>query len=429
MYSVKAPAPANDAWWQPFCRFTSDGRGFVVGHSSGIRVWNAETGQLDHECALPPGDNGGSGYIVLAPAGRNVLVFDESRNAPLFLDLDSGKRVELPAFRAAGSTRYLGKFARLVAFAPNGVGFILSDWDTSAKQHFARFFKDPSVPAAAVPLPDEAEYLAYSHDGRLAVSIARYVPVKEHKGEEGICLIDVPAGRVIATATTSVSAYGLPAFSPDGRTLATGQMRWPRGMNLSGSWPPASTQLWDVPSLRQLATLREESLVGWCPDGRLVTASEEFLSSGPDVRVRDGRSGALIGEHRLEQPRSQWLPDTFRSSLMAAQFNSSPPAWRTWLSQHISSKLFSATDTSYLQVVDIATGRVVGVLPETTEDIAISPDGRTAAVADQDGVRIWDLPPRRPVGLILGLMIAEVALAIAWSALRRRRRRMPCAAS
>jgi hypothetical protein len=64
-------------------------------------------------------------------------------------------------------------------------------------------------------------------------------------------------------------------------------MRWPKGMNLSGNWFPSSVQLWDVPSLWLLATLNDETIAGWNPDGRLVTASEEprpsgFVTVGPE---------------------------------------------------------------------------------------------------------------------------------------------------
>jgi hypothetical protein len=44
---------------------------------------------------------------------------------------------------------------------------------------------------------------------------------------------------------------------------------------------------------------------------------------------------------------------------------------------------------------------------------------------DANGLRLWDIPPRTPGGIVLGLMIVEVALLITWTARRLPRRQRP----
>jgi WD40 repeat protein len=432
--TIADPAPFSLGRNTPFSAFTPDGLGIVVNHDAAIKVWNVGTGQLETEIPLPQMNlNSLSHVVVMSPVGRRALVYDESRNAPLFVDLENGGTVELPPFGGRGSTESLGGFARLVAFAPDGEGIVCSDWSTADSQHFALYFRPATSPPIAWRLPDLAENLAIAPDGKTAAAIARGLVKGEHGLGEGVYLVDKCRGRVFATAETLGSAYGIPAFSSDSRTLATGQMRWPNGMILNGHWPRSSVQLWDVPSLKPLATFKDESLVGWLSDARLVTASEVGLSVGSEIRVRDGRTGALIAEHHIATfgggSRAEWLPDTFRGRLMAACRYYDPPPWRKWLAQHIPLKaLETSWTTILLQVIDVESGNVVATFPASSDVIALSPDGRTAAVVDNDGITIWDLPPRKPGGIVLALMIAEVSLLIARTAWRRSCvRRLRCA--
>jgi hypothetical protein len=75
-------------------------------------------------------------------------------------------------------------------------------------------------------------------------------------------------------------------------------------------------------------------------------------------------------------------------------------------------------------------GRTIAAVPGWTGGCSVSRDGKYFAVGSPDGkaVDIYDLPRQNPGGIILGLMIGEIVLAIAWTAWRRRRaRRLRCA--
>ena len=65
-----------------------------------------------------------------------------------------------------------------------------------------------------------------------------------------------------------------------------------------------------------------------------------------------------------------------------------------------------------------STAAVTSIAP--WQAIHLSPDGQTLAVSACGAIFVWDIPPRTPGGIVLGLMIVEVSLLILWTAWRRR---------
>src|SRR5262249_39294318 len=74
-------------------------------------------------------------------------------------------------------------------------------------------------------------------------------------------------------------------------------------------------------------------------------------------------------------------------------------------------------------VADALTGRSLAAMGVDVENAALAPDGSALATADRHNIRVWDIPPRRPGGIVLTLMIAQVGLLTAWAAWRRSRAR------
>jgi WD40 repeat protein len=414
-------AVSNNGWYSQFCRFTPDNKAVVFCDETAIRVWNASTGTIEGLFARPAGANNGRTDIVMAPTGRRILIYDSSCNAPLLIDLETGQRVELPPFGDDNSIHFTGGFARLVAFGPNGDSYVRSDWAPAVEPPRARYFRGANQLSATWQLPGDAENFAFVPNGQTAAAVVNVYDETAHARLDVVSLIRPGTGRLIATVRTRENSYGIPAFSPDGRTLATSGIRY-RGEAIVGLWLPSTVQLWDVPTLRRQALLSNESLVGWCPSGRVVTASEDIglAMPGPalEIRLRDGRTGALIAEYPVPQPGGEWLPDTFQGHLVAARLNQQPPAWRTWLAQHVPWKQFAPSDAAALQIIDVETGQEVARLPESLENIALSPDGRAAAVVGKDEIHIWDIPPRKPFGWFI-LTAIILAPPIAWLARRR----------
>ncbi len=177
------------------------------------------------------------------------------------------------------------------------------------------------------------------------------------------------------------------AFSPDGRTLATGI----RGENPA---PPGELKLWDVATGELLATMRGHSsgiiAVAFSPDGRTVA------TGGLDntVRVWDVASAALRGTlrgHRSEVVEIVFSPDG-RTLASSAAFPSRGATLR---------------DSDEIRLWDVETGQERGVLQFENLDrtdiyaLAFSPDGRGLVTGsshtDRDSgeitgrVTMWDL--------------------------------------
>jgi hypothetical protein len=78
--------------------------------------------------------------------------------------------------------------------------------------------------------------------------------------------------------------------------------------------------------------------------------------------------------------------------------------------------LYDARTGSHLGTINPDYGNLIA--------LAFARDGSAVATPNKFGtVSVWDIPPRKPGGIVLALMIGEVGLLTAWTAYRRRRRR------
>src|SRR5262249_47332315 len=155
------------------------------------------------------------------------------------------------------------------------------------------------------------------------------------------------------------------AFSPDGRTLASGS-----GMFTA----PGEIRLWDVESGRAKAIWRVGSYtvraLAYAPDGRRLAASFLFKDRPrPAVQFLDPESGRPSGGLE-EEVVPDWVAFTPDGSTLAT--GRSDRVVRLW---------------------DASTGRLRRVMPGHKTVVyhgAFAPDGKTLATASWDGtVRLW----------------------------------------
>jgi serine/threonine protein kinase/alkylated DNA nucleotide flippase Atl1 len=208
---------------------------------------------------------------------------------------------------------------------------------------------------------DSVRSVAFSPDGRTLAS----------GGSDGIKLWDVQNQRQIATLTGYLNSVFSVAFSPDGRTLA------------SGSWDK-TIKLWDVQRQRQIATLTGHSRwvmsVAFSPDGRtLASGSQDKTIKLWDVQSQ--REIATLTGHS--------------DSVQSVAFS---PDGRTLASG-------SGEDDDEIKLWDVQSQREIATLTghsRSVLSVAFSPDGRTLASGSYKTIKLWDVQSQGQIATLTG---------------------------
>jgi WD40 repeat protein len=219
----------------------------------------------------------------------------------------------------------------------------------------------------------------------------------------GVRLWDVADERQIGTPLSSPSAVLSVAFSPDGKVMAAG-------------YHDHKIRLWDV-GRRQLidAPLTgprgDVSSVAFSPDGKTLASS----NSDHSVRLWDVASRQLIGApligHTAAVSSVAFGPDG-KTLASGSNDDHSVRLWDVASRQQIGAPILCDTDgivafgpdgktlaTPYhdgtVRLIDEASRRQIGTPISTGEEIesvAFSPDGKTLATAENDStVQLWDV--------------------------------------
>jgi WD40 repeat protein len=201
----------------------------------------------------------------------------------------------------------------------------------------------------------------------------------------------LPEGAVFRLGTTRFrpsSAYYNLAASPDLKTFATGEHA-----------DPWTIRLWDSTTGKELWMCRLPNKV-YCVRLIFSPDSKALMAIGLGTHDRrhrlflmDAKSGNVLNETTLSgghgQPQ-QWgfLLDGKRFlTQMEIEMPKGAPA----------AGLEHATRYETVPIVwDLTAGKEVHRFPPST-DIAVSPDGKTVALAFQDCLRVWDAASKRTV--------------------------------
>jgi RNA polymerase sigma factor (sigma-70 family) len=380
-------------------QLSGDGRRlFTLGADETVRVWDSETAE---EVARLDGAGAGTSWLIPGPDGTTVMAVGQDRSRLALWDVS--------ARRSRWEAKVDAQWDKVTAvhFLPGGE--ILTGHEYGAVRAW-----DPATGRevrAARPQSWNAVRLAVSPDGKTMATVVNS-PL-----DMAVVLTDPATFKPKIPGPSHQAQIRNVVFRPDGHQVAT------------GAWD-GTLRLWEARTGKPGPTIQGSGVgtYGLSPDGKtLFTAG---WSDGK-VRVYDPATGHLLREWASGDPRSSALivsgdgrtvvtvGDRVRSwdaraGVMVREFEAKARPWRIALSPD-GRTLALADFGGALGLWDVRTGRKeteIGRASKAVGAVAFSPDGSLLAWTDSDhGIRLSDAGTGRVVRTLSGPLGTDDTLA------------------
>ena len=372
--------------------FSPDGKTLISGGYNGsIIFWNVATGQLlryfwaSGGSEVPPAFSPDGKTLASGSRDRTIKIWDVATGQQLrALTGDNGNLFNSVAFSPDGKTLASGS-------GDGPYAGKIQFWDISTGQQLRTLTGVNDGVNAGV-----FNSVAFSPDGKtLASGGGSIYAGPNHPVRAGIVKFwAVATGKERHTIAGFSIGVNSVAFSPDGKTI------------YSGSFGNAEVRRWDTETGQAGQTFADHTpgltSVGVNPDGRTLT---ELITPPGPPRHAFGQSIALWDAATGSELRTLTLPPLSDSSLAkgdtsgvtSAVFS---PDTRT-LASVISVRTYDGVHSKYVSITtiklwDAATGQLLRTLTVNGGRLAFSPDGKTLASGSTDDhgdntVQLWDV--------------------------------------
>ena len=349
--------------------FSPNGRTLAgAGRDDTIRLWNPDTGTLRHILEGPSRSISGSDTsLAFSPDGRTLASARRSNTVHLWDTAEGTLRRTLKVKEYSGPITSLAfsPDGRTLAIGTTGEGGPVQLWDvTSTVQSWA--VNTDTLLHILESHTDEISSVAFSPDGRTLASGGRNSPLQ---------LWDPDTGTLRHTLEGHSRGIGSLAFSPDGRTLAS---NWGNTVHLRDA---------DTGTLRHTLEGHSRGIgsLAFSPDGRTLASA----SLDNTVHLWDTATYTL--RHTLEG---------YMAPVRSLAFS---PDSRLLASGGTDNVYTRGDADNFVRLWDTATYTLRHTLPGhkfKIDNLAFSSDGRTLASGGwdsggklrmRDTVRLWDV--------------------------------------
>jgi WD40 repeat protein len=361
------------------CAFSPDGRRLAAGGTNGaLKIWDVETRQEVSVLATEPDGKGMSVSIISCafgpPEGKQVMAAMLDGSVKIWNVEAGGAPVRLspPPLRVCTEGGEL-----LVLKNEGAVGLKLSRIGAQEEVTLADFRGELGTGGG---FSDRT--LAFSPEGGLMA----------FKCDEGELRVwDTRSGDVVGTLRARITGVRACADAPDGALVA-----------FVGD-PLNVLKLWNVRS-GEVATLGAHQkgirACAFSPNAKLLaSASWDWTLKLWDVAAREDSRGEHPGPAQLELESEEWLPPLWAWS---GSSYASDPSCRA-----VQPNIVVRGGMPNFEILDLDTGRrvvtdgghsQVGWRGTAVNSVAVAPDGRLFASADQDRwLKLWDVNTGRLV--------------------------------